>query len=303
MSARITDGMEANLLITNIESDLSSLDRTQNELSTGLLIQQPSDNPYGTALSLNLDSQISAIQDYTTNITDGTAWSETASASMQSIYQMGQTVQTLIVEGASGTLNQSDRADMAAQVDQMIDGIKEAADTQLNGNYIFAGTATTTQPWAVGTGASNTFNGNTGTLTRSVGPGAGAQVTINADLSSVLGSGGGDGLMLDTLANVKADLLSGNTTDLGTQLTNLQGNLGQLATLQAQVGATQDQLQMASTRLQSLQTTDSEELSGVQDADMAQTTILYSTQQAGYQAALQTAAKIVQQSLLNFLQG
>ncbi len=302
MTGRITDQMESNLLITNIDNDLSALNQTQNELSTGLSIQEPSDNPYGSALSINLNAQITAIQGYSTNITDATAWTQTASAAMQSIYQQGQTVQTLVVEGSNGTLNQSDLTDMAAQVNQMIDGIKQSADTQLNGNYIFAGTATTTTPYATGTGSPNTYNGNTGTVTRAIGPGAGSQVAVNANLSSVLGSGGGDGLMLDTLTDIENDLTSGNQSDLGTQLTKLQANLSQLSDLQAQVGGVQDQIQMASTRLQSLQTTDAQELGGVQDVDMASATILYSTQQAGYQAALQTAAKIEQQSLLNFLQ-
>lgn len=301
MSERITNLMAASNMIANIDNDLSQLDHTQNELSTGLAIQQPSDNPYGAALSLQLQGQVSAIQSYQTNVTDGMSWVQTASAGLQSIYQMGQTVQTLVVEGANGTEQQNDLNDMAEEVSQMIDGIKQSADTQLNGMYIFAGTATTTQPWATGTGSSNAYMGNTGTLTRSIGPGLESQVTVNADLSSVLGSGGGDGLMLDTLTTIQNDLQTGNTSDLGNQLQNLQNNLASLANLQAVVGATQDRIQLATSRLQSLQTSDSTELGGVQDIDVATATIQYSTEQAGYQAALQVGAQLVQTSLLNFL--
>jgi flagellar hook-associated protein 3 FlgL len=301
MTERITNVIAANTMIANINDDLALVDNSQNELSTGLAIQQPSDDPYGAALSLQLDGQVSAIKGYQTNVTDGLSWSETASASLQSIYQMGQTVQTLVVEGSNGTEQQNDLNDMAEQVSQMIDGIKQAADTQLNGMYIFSGTATDTEPYATGTGSSDTYNGNTGTLTRSIGPGPESQVTINADLSSVLGNGGSDGLMLSTLNTIEGDLTSGNTTDLGTQLTNLQNNLASLANLQAQIGATQDRVQMATTRLQSLATTDQTELGGVQDVNMATATIQYSTEQAGYQAALQVGGNLISQSLLNFL--
>jgi len=301
MSERITNLMAANNMIANIDNDLALVDHTQNELSTGLLIQEPSDNPYGAALSMQLDGQVSAIQGYQTNVTDGLSWSQTASAALQSIYQMGQTVQTLVVEGSNGTEQQDDLTDMAAQVGQMIDAIKQAADTQLNGMYIFSGTATTTEPYATGTGSPDTYNGNNGTLTRSIGPGPESQVTINADLSSVLGSGGGDGLMLDTLNTIETDLTTGNTADLGTQLANLQSNLSSMANLQAVVGATQDRIQMATTRLQSLSTTDQTELGGVQDIDVATATIQYSTEQAGYQAALQVGGNLITQSLLNFL--
>ncbi len=68
------------------------------------------------------------------------------------------------------------------------------------------------------------------------------------------------------------------------------------------MGAVTDQLSMASSRLSSLQLNDTQVLSNTEDADMAQTEINFSTQQAALQAALQAGAKIVQTSLLNFLQ-
>lgn len=303
MTERITSLMAASTMIANIDNDAALVDNSENELSTGLSIQQPSDNPYGAGLALSLDSQVSAIQSYQSNVTDGLSWVETASASLQSIYQMGQSVETLVVEAQNGTEQQNDLNDMAQQVQQMINGIKQSADTQLNGMYIFAGTATTVEPYATGTGSSNTYNGNTGSLTRSIGPGPENQVTINANLSSVLGSGGSDGMMLSTLSTIESDMTSGNTNDLGTQLKQLQNNLDSMADLQASVGATQDQVQLASTRLQSLLTTDQTELAGVQDADPAQVTIQYSTEQAGYQAALQVGGNLLTQTLLSYLKG
>ena len=69
----------------------------------------------------------------------------------------------------------------------------------------------------------------------------------------------------------------------------------------ANVGATTDRLQMAATRIQSLQTSATTTLSNTQDADMAQTEVNFSTQQAALTAALQAGAKVVQQSLMDFL--
>ena len=78
-------------------------------------------------------------------------------------------------------------------------------------------------------------------------------------------------------------------------------NLNSLSGLSANVGAVQDRLQMASSRIQTLQTSDTQVLSNTQDADMATTEINFSTQQAALTAALQAGANIVQQSLMNFL--
>ena len=107
---------------------------------------------------------------------------------------------------------------------------------------------------------------------------------------------------MNTLRNVVDDMQSGNTSSLsGTDLTDLGNNLNSLLGLSADVGSTTDRLQMASSRIASLQNSATDTLSNTQDADMAQTEINFSTQQAALTAALQAGASIVQESLMNFL--
>ena len=125
---------------------------------------------------------------------------------------------------------------------------------------------------------------------------------MNANLSGVLGTGqttagqpAGDGKLLNTLRNIADDMQSGNSNALSaTDLSQLDTNLNSLTGLSASVGATVDRLQMASSRIQSLQASDTQVLSNAQDADMAQTEINFSTQQAALTAALQAGAHIVQ---------
>jgi flagellar hook-associated protein 3 FlgL len=299
MTERITAQMQDSTLLAGINSDLASLDNTQQELSSGYSINEPSDNPYGTSLALALGGQISTLNNYTSNVQDGTAWAQTASSSLQSIEQIGQRVQELVTQSANGTMSQSDLNDAADEISQLLDQVKQEADAQYNGMYIFSGTATSTQPYE--SGANDAYQGNGGSINRAIGPGSSIQ--INADLSSVLGSGtaASDGGMLDTMRTIVSDLTSGNTAKLGSDLTSIQGNLNSLEGLQASVGATTDRLQMASSRITSMVTTDSSELSNDEDTDMAAASTQFATEQAAYSAALQSGADIVQQSLLNFL--
>jgi flagellar hook-associated protein 3 FlgL len=301
MTQRITPQMQSATLLANINNDLTSLDHTQDELSTGLKIMQPSDDPYGSALAIQLKGQLAAMDSYTSNVNDGTAWANTASSALISIQQAVQTARTLIVESNNGIDNSSDLASAADEINELIDSIKQTANTQYNGQYVFSGTATTTQPYLTGTGASDTFQGNTGAINRSIGPGTNLQV--NVDLSAVLGNGmaSGDGGLLDTLETVAQDLTTNNTANLGNDLASIDTNISSLEGAQAQIGAAQDRLQMAGTRITGLQTTDQTQLSNTEDVDMAQASIDYSTQQAGYSAALQSAAQIIQTSLLDFL--
>jgi flagellar hook-associated protein 3 FlgL len=305
MTLAITPQMVDSSNVTTLETDLNQLDAIQQTLSTGYQINQPSDNPYGETETLALNAQIASYASYQSNINDGTAWVESASASLQSIQSALNGAQTLTTQAANGTLNATDLKDSAQQVLQYISEIKQMADAQYNGSYIFSGTATTTAPYQEAAGAPDTYQGNAGSIVRLIGPGV--TVPINANLHAVLGDGApGDGGLLRTLRTIYNDMTGtagGSQGDLGNQLSALQGNLSSLEVVQAQVGATQDQLQMAGTRIESLQTTDQTQLGNIEDTNMAQATLQYSTEQAGYQAALQSTAAIVQQSLMNFLQG
>ncbi len=302
MIGRITTQMTANSVLANINNVQDQLATTQEELSTGRSINQPSDNPYGAGLSISLNQDLSSLTNYSNSVTDGTAWTSAAGTALTNIQSMVQRAQELVVEAANGTLSSSDLSASAAEINQLTDAIKQEANTQYNGQYIFSGTATGTAPYSTATG--DVYQGNSGAITRQIGPNSSLQV--NVDISSLLGSGQGqDTDLLSTLRTVAADMTSGTTagvSDLSnTQLTNLSNSLNQLEQLQANVGAASDRLTLASTRISNLQTSDTAALSNTEDANMAQTMTTYSNEQAAFTAALRAGANIVQSSLMDFL--
>jgi flagellar hook-associated protein 3 FlgL len=307
MIGRITQQMTAQDLLSNINQALDRIDTTQQELSTGKKINQPSDNPYGTSLALQLNNQIANLGSYSNNVTDGTGWAQAGNAALSDITNAVQRIRELVVQASNGTQTQADMSASAAEVNQLIDQIKQDANTQYNGQYIFSGAATTTAPYPSGSG--DAYAGDTGQVTRQIGPNS--SLAVNANLSSVLGTGqtvsgqpAGDGKLLNTLRNIVGDMQSGNSNALSaTDLSQLDTNFGNLTGLTADMGATTDRLQMAASRIQTLQASDAQSLSNTQDADMAATEVDFSTEQAALTAALQAGAHIVQRSLMDFLSG
>jgi flagellar hook-associated protein 3 FlgL len=223
---------------------------------------------------------------------------------MSNINSIVQRVRELLVQAANGTNNQSDLNTIGLEVEQLTESVKQDADTQYAGQYLFAGTATSTAPYEQG--ANDEYKGNAETVSRAVGPSATVVVTTN--ISTLLGNGQGakDGKLLDTLRTVAEHLRGGTPEDreaIGTtDLTALDGNLETLSELQAISGSATDQLQAALTRNEDLQTSITESLSNVDATNVAATSIQYANEQAAYEAALRAAATIVQESLLNFLQ-
>ncbi len=302
MIGRITTLMSQQSILSNINNVQDQLATTEQQLSTGRTINQPSDNPYGASLAISLNQDLSSLTNYSNSVTDGTAWTTAATTSLTNIQSMLQRAQELVVESANGTLSSADLSASAAEINQLTEAVKQEANAQYNGQYIFSGSATGTAPYSTATG--DVYQGNSAAVTRQIGPNASLQV--NTDISQLLGSGQGanDGKLLDTLRTIASDMTSGTSAgvaDLSNQLTNLSGSLNTLDQLQAGVGAASDRLSLAATRISNLQTSDAAALSNTEDANMAQTMTTYSNEQAAFTAALRAGANIVQSSLMDFL--
>jgi flagellar hook-associated protein 3 FlgL len=295
---RITTLMTTNSILGEINQAQNALANTEQELSSGKTINEPSDNPYGASLAVQLNGQLSQLKDYNNNIIDGQAWTQTATSALNSIQQSVQRAQELVTEAGNGTMSQSDLADIGDEINQLVSGIQSDANTQYNGQYVFSGSATSTPPYD----SSGNYQGSTTMVTRQIGPNSTA--TVSVDLSSVLGTSSSTGL-LSQLTNIANQLTSGSGTSAlnTTDLTQLQNGLNSLSTLQTQLGTTTDQLTMASSTISDMQTSVTSDLSNDEDANMATTETTYSNEEAAFQAALQAGAQIVQTSLMNFLTG
>jgi flagellar hook-associated protein 3 FlgL len=300
---RITSLMTATRTIADLTQAFDRLSTTQEQLSSGKRINKPSDDPYGAGQAVLLNGDLAALNSYSRNVNDGTAWTQASDTALMSVGNMVQRARELLVQGGNDSNDPTARANIANEIDQLAEAVKQTANAKYGDQYIFGGTANSTPPYQVG--AVDTYGGNSAAITRQIGPGT--SVPINTDISQVLGSGqaAADGKLLNTLRTMSQDLRAGTTASAnalrGADLQNLDANLNTLTQVQSSVGATINRLQLASSRIQDLQTSQTKLLSQTQDADFAKAAIDYSTEQSAYTAALRASANIVQSSLLDFL--
>ncbi len=301
MSTRITTDMVIGSTMADINSAQLAMDRTQSELSSGKSILEPSDDPFGASQVITLQSTLDGLTTYEKSAQNGISWLNTASGALANINEVSQRARELVIQASNGINNQSDLNDIADEVQQLTETVKQDANTQYAGQYVFSGTLTNTPPYQQGE-AEDAYQGNAGAISRAIGPGA--TVDISVPLSSVLGSGG-DGKLLDSLRTIAKSLREGTPEAMqalrGADLEGLDTNLEALANVQAGAGAATDQLKTAASRVQDLQTTTTGQLANVQDANIAQVAVEFSNEQSAYDAALRAGASIVQESLLEFL--
>ena len=290
---RITNTMMTRTVLADIENVAGKMTQTQERLSSGKQLTKPSDDPFATSRALLYRGDIAASQQYQTNVSDGTSWLDASDTALANMTSDAQRARDLVLQGSNGTMSQSARDAIASELDQLAESIKSSGNTQYAGRYIFSGTATQTAPFTVG--AADTYNGDTGTISRAIGEGVTVPINVTGDtvVSPVLAAS----------RQAATDLRAGgnpsnlNTTDLQA----LDAATDGITTTQAVVGARTNRLTSAADRLQQLEQAQTQQLSGVEDADIAQTMIDYSSQSSVYQAALKAGAMLIQPSLVDFL--
>jgi flagellar hook-associated protein 3 FlgL len=294
----------------NILADLNAvsakLSRTQERAASGKQITRPSDDPFGTSQAMALRGDLEGTRQQQRNAQDAQGWMDAAEQALSSMTEAVQRARDLIVQGGSDSSDPTSREAIAGELEQILKGIKQDANATYRGSYVFAGAKTSTAPYSVD--GADTYLGDQAGLdpavpgiVREIGPGV--SMAINVVGQEVLGDGAGaDTKLLATLRGAIDHLRSGDGASLrGSDLTALDGNLDTLLEVRARNGARSNRVDSALDRLGQVEQSSVSQLSDVEDADVAQTLIDFSTQSAAYQAALRAGASIVQSSLLDFL--
>lgn len=142
--------------IRAIMDNQRGLSETQNALNTGKQLNKPSDDPVGAAKVVRLTEELDKFGQYQRNNNLLTNSLEQQEAVFTNIYQTAQRARTLIQQAGSGVLSDADRKAIGTELGQIRDEMIGMMNTQdANGNYIFAGHQSQTQPFVFNGGASN----------------------------------------------------------------------------------------------------------------------------------------------------
>jgi flagellar hook-associated protein 3 FlgL len=150
---------------------------TQGQLSSGVRVQKPSDDPIAAAQILQLNQTQAEIDQYKKNINGGTSALELEDSQMGAITTLLTRVRELAVQAGDGGLAASDRKAIAAEISSRIDELAGIANTRnANGEYIFAGFQGQQEPFTLN-GPTYTYRGDDGQ--RQIQVGSSTFVPIN----------------------------------------------------------------------------------------------------------------------------
>jgi flagellar hook-associated protein 3 FlgL len=274
---------------------MDSLERARNQLGTGKRISRPSDDVPGTSRVLSLRSTIAAGQQAQRNVEDGLTWIQLADTALQDVVARLHRAKELAVTGATSSSTTVSEG-LAAEVAALRDDLVELANTQYQGRGLFSGFA---DGDAVVEDASGwIYAGDGGDIQRRIGEST--AVTINVTADDVFGFADGRSLFA-VLDDLEARLRAGDAAAVGSSIDEIGESLDTVLAGLAKLGGSGERLEAARDRLGSDQLALRENLSSIEDADLAGAVVGLEMQQAAYQAALAALRSIDFASLAGFL--
>ncbi len=249
MSVRINPN-EAPDLLAAIAMNRQAQNTALQQISTGQSVNQLSDNPSAAAQVVLNHVQTSQNTQYLSNISALTSQGQTIDATLNSTVQAVNQAISLGVEGANGTLSDSDRQAIATQLVGIRNQVLGLANTTYQGSYVFAGTATSTQPFVLDPTQPDgvKYNGNTGVNSTQIAPNQ--TIPINLPGSQIFTNPSGD--VLGALNGLITALQT--NTGIAAANTNLGTAFSQLNTQRVFYGNTLQQMQSSQTLLNTNQT-------------------------------------------------
>lgn len=293
-------------IFDNITSSLgkssSKMVEANTVVSSTKRINKLSDDPVGIVTVLDLRASLSNIDQLKRNIDQGKSWLTMGESALGQVDDILVQLKQITVEMASANKDPEERANSATIVDGLMRQVKALANTMVGDRYIFAGTDTDTIPFAFDnetTPTTVTYSGNTTAF--SVKIGRNTNVEVGRDGQDIFGTNWDNTNIFKTMIDLKAALSGNDVPGIQSAMDNLDSHLSTVHTMVSNTGAKMIRLDVKSTIIGDLDLSYTDRKSQLEDADIAEAIMDLQAMEFAYQAALSSAAKVMNLTLANFL--
>lgn len=286
-------------ILDGIQQSEQALQIAELQVSTGKRVLRPSDDPSASAVMVGNVISSGQVDQYTQNVSSVLAMVQSADSSLSSVVSSLTQAVTLGTQGANDTLTAANRQAIAQEVQGILTSVVSQANMTYQGVYLFGGTENTKPPFASSTSSASgyAYDGNSNVNSVVIGDGLSVPVGVAGD--QIFSNPNGD--VLGSLSALVTALQSGTSTDItiatnavSTALDNVSQQRVTYGDVESRLNSQESYLQQDTVNLQSQQTS----LIGV---DIAKAATQLSQAEVQNQAALAAAAKVMPNTLLNYL--
>jgi len=281
----------------NLANITEELHKANKVIATQKRITDLSDDPVGLTQVLNIKSSLSNIKQLGRNISMGRSWLTASESALSNVQNLISDARALCVDMANATTDASERASAAGTVQNIMEEIVSLANTDVVGRYIFGGSKTDTVPFSQG----GIYNGDDNAFTIKIGRDTTAEVGNDGEaVFQPSGAGAADDIF-QTLSDLKGALEGNNLSGIQAAMSKLDIHFDHISTKIPNIGSRMLRMEIKEKIFQDLNITNTDRLSKIEDADIAEAIIELKSKELAYQAALASSARIMGLSLVDYL--
>jgi len=276
--------------------------QAQSELTTGMKLNQISDDPSGVPNLLQVEANISQNDQITSNLSRVNTETTSAETALSDAVTQLQQAQSLAAEGATDFASSDTRQQLAAQLGDVLQNMVGLSNTSVEGRYIFAGDDDQQQPYTIDMTQTDPVSAYLGSAsTRQIQAPDGTMFSVSESAQDIFDSSTANNNVFNAINNARLALLNNDDSSLTDAQAQLSTAGSYLNDQLAFYGTVQDQLTSATNDANSLSTSLQTERSNIQDADETQSITNLTMAQTQEEAALSSEAALPQKTLFDYL--
>ncbi|EPJ46651.1 MAG: hypothetical protein OFPII_19090 [Osedax symbiont Rs1] len=160
---RVTTAQQFTNAIDNMQRSNVSLDRLQQQASSGKRVLQPSDDPVAAAHIIKLERELAQYEKYDINIKVTDRRLTLQESILSTMRTSMNRIKELLIQGSTGTLTDNDRGSIAVNMETEVEFMASLMNSQDGqGEYIFAGSKNSTKPYQLQVGGGYDYQGDDG---------------------------------------------------------------------------------------------------------------------------------------------
>ncbi len=284
----------------SLQSTYSEMFNAQEVVSTSKRINKLSDDPVGLVTVLDLRSSISNIEQLERNISMGKSWLTASESALTQVSDILTDVKALTVQMSSGNIGASERANAAEIVKEYLDEIISLSNSQSGGRYLFAGTNTDTASFELNEATGEVdYNGNATAFSIKIG--SESNIAVGKVGSEVFGENWDENNIFRTLIDLQEYLENNDVAGIQDVMGRLDEHMTKISAEISEIGGKTIRMETKEYIIADLKLTYTDRKSQLEDADISEAIINLNSKQLAYNAALTSASKVMNLSLVDFM--
>lgn len=293
--------------LADMDRTQSQIDKVSGQVSSGIRVQQPSDDPGALAEIATLQGAIGMNQQVQANLGSATNEVGTAEGALQSAIQAVENAISLGAQGATSTSTAQARSILATQIQGLQETLVGISQTTVNGRYIFSGDQDRSPAYKLDLSQpSGVQRLLTASSTRVIQDATGTAISVAKTAGEIFDPRNPDdtpatGNAFAALNALRVALQNNDSAGIAQAQDALKQADSHLNVAEAFYGNAQTRLASATNIAQRFQVNQQKQLSDLRDTDVASAALELTQAQTQQQASLAAQSKRTSMNLFDYL--